>query len=197
MGWYLEMSAEMPPLLPHCFWSECFIAVTESKGQALSVTGQAEDFNYLISIGVWVSCLSLNTSERQATKATDFFCQPARQTNNQGVLTPSPHNKLWGRMNRPLVLCLLASKVHNSYFTHPPAICLLIMTEETLVLGVPIRRARWVGSYFFFRKAKSGIDAVSGPPKCPTRVRCSQAVGWEFFVEELPPRTQKEETVRP
>lgn len=150
MGWYLEMSAEIPPLPPHCFWSECFIAVTESKEQVLSVTGQAEAFNSLISTGVWVSCLSLNTSERQVAKATVFFCQPAQQTNNQGVLTPGPHNKLWGRMNRPLVLCLLASKVHNSYFTHPPAICLLIMTKEILVLGVPTRRARWVGFFFFF-----------------------------------------------
>lgn len=168
MGWYLEMSAEMPPLPPHCFWSECFIAVTESKGQALSVTGQAEDFNYLISIGVWVSCLSLNTNERQATKATDFFCQPAWQTNNQGVLTPSPHNKLWGRMNRPFVLCLLASKVHNSYFTHPPAICLLIMTEETLVLGVPIRRARWVGSYFFLEKpSQESMPSLAHPSVQP------------------------------
>lgn len=70
MGWHLEMSAEITPLpAPHYFWLECFITVTESKEQVLSVTGQTEDFNYLISIGMWVSCLSLNTNARQATKA--------------------------------------------------------------------------------------------------------------------------------
>lgn len=67
----LEMSAEITRSSTHSpslLLVRMFYRSDRKQRAGLSVTGQTEDFNYLISIGMWVSCLSLNTNERQATK---------------------------------------------------------------------------------------------------------------------------------